>query len=47
VEIAVGSGWPDVVSYAEILKEDAKAAGFNITINTMPTFYLLINEAWK
>jgi peptide/nickel transport system substrate-binding protein len=36
VEIAVGSGWPDVVSYAEILKEDAKAGGFNITINTMP-----------
>jgi len=36
VEIAVGSGWPDVVSYAEILKEDAQAGGFNITINTMP-----------
>jgi len=36
VEIAVGSGWPDVVSYAEILKEDAEAAGLNITINTMP-----------
>jgi peptide/nickel transport system substrate-binding protein len=36
VEIAVGSGWPDVVSYAEVLKEDAEAAGFNITINIMP-----------
>lgn len=36
VEIAVGSGWPDVVSYAEVLKEDAAAAGINITINTMP-----------
>jgi peptide/nickel transport system substrate-binding protein len=36
VEIAVGTGWPDIVSYAEILKEDAAAAGFNITVNTMP-----------
>jgi peptide/nickel transport system substrate-binding protein len=36
VDLAVGSGWPDVVSYAEVLKEDAAAAGFNITINTMP-----------
>jgi len=36
VELSVGSGWPDIVSYAEILKEDAKAGGFNITINTMP-----------
>jgi peptide/nickel transport system substrate-binding protein len=36
VEIAVGSGWPDVVSYAEVLKEDALPGGLNITINTMP-----------
>jgi peptide/nickel transport system substrate-binding protein len=36
VELAVGSGWGDVVSYAEILKEDAAAGGFNITLNTMP-----------
>jgi peptide/nickel transport system substrate-binding protein len=36
VELAVGSGWNDVVSYAEVLKEDAAAAGFNITLNTMP-----------
>ena len=36
VELAVGSGWADVVSYAEVLKEDAAAAGFNITLNTMP-----------
>jgi len=36
VNLAVGSGWPDVVSYAEVLKEDAAAAGFNININTMP-----------
>jgi len=37
VNLAVGSGWSDVVSYAEILKEDAAPAGFNININTMPT----------
>jgi peptide/nickel transport system substrate-binding protein len=36
VSIAVGSGWGDVVSYAEVLKEDAAAGGFNITLNTMP-----------
>jgi len=42
VEIAVASGWSDVVSYAEVLKEDAAAAGFNITINTMP-----ISQYWE
>jgi peptide/nickel transport system substrate-binding protein len=44
VSIAVGTGWPDVVSYAEVLKEDAAPAGFNITLNTMPssTYY----EQW-
>jgi peptide/nickel transport system substrate-binding protein len=36
VELAVGNGWPDVVAYAETLKEDAAAGGFNITLNTMP-----------
>ncbi len=36
VELAVGSGWADVVSYAEVLKEDAAPAGFNIEINAMP-----------
>ena len=36
VSLAVGSGWSDVVSYAEVLKEDAAPAGFNITLNTMP-----------
>ncbi|MFN2290604.1 MAG: ABC transporter substrate-binding protein [Anaerolineae bacterium] len=36
VQISVGTGWPDIVSYAEILKEDAAPAGFNITLNTMP-----------
>ncbi|HIC87945.1 MAG TPA: ABC transporter substrate-binding protein, partial [Anaerolineae bacterium] len=37
VELAVGTGWPDVVSYAEVLKEDAAPAGFRITLETMPT----------
>ena len=36
VNLAVGSGWPDVVRYAEILKQDAKAGGFDINIQTMP-----------
>jgi peptide/nickel transport system substrate-binding protein len=36
VELAVGTGWDDVVSYAETLKQDAVAGGFNITLNTMP-----------
>ncbi len=35
-DIAVGTGWPDVVAYAETLQEDAKAAGIDITLNTMP-----------
>ncbi|MCG8565624.1 MAG: ABC transporter substrate-binding protein, partial [Desulfobacterales bacterium] len=37
VSLAVGSGWPDVVRYGEILKQDAKAGGFNISLVTMPT----------
>jgi peptide/nickel transport system substrate-binding protein len=36
VSIAVGNGWKDIVRYAEILKQDAAPAGFNIAINTMP-----------
>ncbi len=36
VALSIGSGWGDVVSYAEILKEDAAPAGFNITLDTMP-----------
>jgi peptide/nickel transport system substrate-binding protein len=38
--VAVGAGWTDVVSYMETLKEDAKAAGIEITLETMP------NEAY-
>jgi peptide/nickel transport system substrate-binding protein len=36
IKLSVGSGWPDIVSYAQILKEDAAAAGFRITVDTMP-----------
>jgi peptide/nickel transport system substrate-binding protein len=36
VKLAVGSGWPDIVAYAQILKEDAAAAGFRITVDSMP-----------
>jgi len=38
--VAVGAGWTDVVSYMETLKEDAKAAGIDVTLETMP------NEAY-
>ncbi|MBI4769678.1 MAG: hypothetical protein HY784_04515, partial [Chloroflexi bacterium] len=34
--ISVGAGWTDVVAYAEALQQDAKPAGFNITLDTMP-----------
>jgi peptide/nickel transport system substrate-binding protein len=37
VNLAVGSGWSDVVRYAEVLKEDAAPAGLRINIQTMPT----------
>jgi len=37
VNIAVASGWPDVVSYAEVLKESAAPAGLTINLDTMPT----------
>ncbi len=36
VKISVGTGWTDIVAYIETLKEDAKPAGFNITLDTMP-----------
>lgn len=34
--VSVGTGWPDVVAFAENVQEDAKAAGINITLDTMP-----------
>jgi peptide/nickel transport system substrate-binding protein len=36
VNLAVGSGWPEIVRYAEILKEDAAPAGITVNIQTMP-----------
>lgn len=36
-DIAFGTGDPDVVAYAETLQESAKAAGIDITLNTMPS----------
>ncbi len=36
VKISVGTGWTDIVAYIETLKEDAKPAGFNIILDTMP-----------
>lgn len=36
MQISVGTGWTDVVAYAEALKESAKAGGFEIELNTMP-----------
>ncbi len=36
VTITVGSGWTDIVSYAETLKQDAEPAGLRITINAIP-----------
>jgi peptide/nickel transport system substrate-binding protein len=36
IHIAVSTSWPDVVAYAETLKEDAQAGGFNVILDTMP-----------
>ena len=35
-DVSVGTGWPDVVSFAETVQQDAKAANINITLDTMP-----------
>jgi peptide/nickel transport system substrate-binding protein len=35
-KIAVGSGWTDVVAYAETLQQDAAAAGITIELDSMP-----------
>jgi peptide/nickel transport system substrate-binding protein len=36
VELTVASDWPESMAYAQALKEDALAGGFDITLNTMP-----------
>jgi len=47
VEISIGTGWTDIVAYAETLQQDAKAAGINITLNAMASsaYWNLWNEA--
>ncbi len=42
VNLAVGNGWKEIVRYAEILKQDAAPAGFNINIQSMPN-----NQYWE
>ncbi len=37
VELAVPSDWPAAVAYAQLLKEDAAAGGFNINLKLMPS----------
>ena len=34
--VSVGTGWADVVAFAETVQEDAKAANINIELETMP-----------
>jgi len=36
VELAVSSDWPESVTFAQVLKEDAAAGGFAIQLKTMP-----------
>lgn len=36
VELTVASDWPESMAYAQALKEDASAGGFDITLKTMP-----------
>ncbi|MGB1252560.1 MAG: ABC transporter substrate-binding protein, partial [Candidatus Promineifilaceae bacterium] len=34
--VSVGTGWPDIVAFAETVQQDAKEANINITLDTMP-----------
>jgi peptide/nickel transport system substrate-binding protein len=36
VQLTVASDWPESMAYAQILKEDAMAGGFEIELNPMP-----------
>ena len=36
VTLTVSNEWPESMAYAQVLKEDAKAAGIRITLNPMP-----------
>ena len=44
-KLAFPNGYPDVVRWAEIIKEDARAGGFNITLEPMPNSQYW--EKWK
>ena len=37
LEMAVGSEWPDIVRYSEVLKQDCKAGGIDLILKPMPT----------
>ena len=43
--LAFPNGYPDVVRWAEVIKEDAKAGGFDITLEPMPNSQYW--EKWK
>lgn len=47
VTLTVGEAWPDIISYAEILKQDAEPAGLRINIDSMPgeTYWDVWTEA--
>ncbi len=36
VAISVGTGWPDIIAYAEALQADSAGTGYNVTLDTMP-----------
>ncbi len=42
VELSVASDWPETMAYAQALKEDAVAGGFDITLKPMPA-----SEYWN
>lgn len=42
VDLTVASDWPESMAYAQALKEDAAAGGFNINLKTMPA-----SEYWN
>lgn len=37
VKLNVSNDWPESMAYAQVLKQDAKAAGIRITLNPMPS----------
>lgn len=36
ISVSVGTGWTDIVAWAEAMQQDAIPGGFNITLDTMP-----------